>query len=159
MPNQLPLLISHPCARECIHIYPPYSPRSAYPISSCTPPTLVPHLTRLLGAMSKPSTAMCIRKLTTVLLRECVLHNKFNGNGKMESIEVRVMKLAETHAFYVLNTGEAFARIIMSNGIRTVVLRGRSYLVKGYWLFHCKPNRRQDCHHEDRGVLLSESEE
>lgn len=41
------------------------------------------------------------------------------------------MELAETHAFYVFNTGEAFARIVMSNGARTAVLRGRSYLVKG----------------------------
>ncbi|KAJ9679621.1 hypothetical protein PVL29_021521 [Vitis rotundifolia] len=72
-----------------------------------------PHLTRLLGAMSKPSTAVCIRKLTAVLLRECILYNEFNGNGRWSLPKP------------MLST------IVMSNGARTAVLRGRSYLVKG----------------------------
>ena len=61
--------------------------------------------------------------LTPVLLRECVLYNKSSGNGKIEFVETLV--------FYVFNTEEAFARIVMSNGTCTAVLMGHSYLVKG----------------------------
>ena len=73
--------------------------------------------------MSNPSTIVCIRRLTPILLRECVLYNKFSGNGKIEFIETLV--------FYVFNTEEAFARIVMGNGTYTAVLMGHSYLVKG----------------------------
>ena len=65
---------------------------------------------------------MCIRRLTTVLLGECVLYNKSSGNGKIEFVE--------TLACCVFNTEETFMRIVMSNGTCTVVLMGHSYLVK-----------------------------
>ena len=50
------------------------------------------------------STTVCIRRLTTVLLRECVLYNKSSGNGVCRNL-----------ACCVFNTEETFVRIVMSN--------------------------------------------
>ncbi|KAJ9689026.1 hypothetical protein PVL29_014597 [Vitis rotundifolia] len=80
-----------------------------------------PHLICLLGSMSNPSTTVCIRWLTAVLLRECVLYNKSIGNGKKPV----TTQIPGNPKF------DPLCENVMSNGTCTAVLMGQSYLVKG----------------------------
>ena len=90
--------------------------------SSCLNPTF------LLGLILNSSITVYTRRLMTTFLKECVLCNKSSRNGRME--------LTETLALCMINTEEAFVRIVMGKKTCTNVL-----------MSHLRGSKRPQLHH------------
>ena len=90
--------------------------------SSCLNPTCQ------LGLILNSSITVYTRRLMTTFLKECVLCNKSSRNGRME--------LTETLALCMINTEEAFVRIVMGKKTCTNVL-----------MSHLRGSKRPQLHH------------